>query len=137
VTQSREQRRLIRLAHAINKKAERVGATGRITAEQLAAIILIHPACHYCDIGLERGHGTFDHVVPFDRGGANLPGNIVRCCLSCNREKYTKSPAELARFREHEFRCGNCNKSFRPRYADWINGNGRFCSRACSASSRW
>ena len=135
--QSAEQRRLIRLAFAINKKARRLGTPGKVSAEDLALIIMSNPNCHYCGIGLEQGHGTFDHVVPFDRKGTNTPDNIVRCCLTCNREKYTKSPEELADFRSKVFRCANCNREFRPRYADWRNGNGRLCSRACSASSRW
>ena len=137
MTQSVEQRRLIRLAHAINKKVERVGAAGRLRPEDLALIIMTKRECYYCHIGLEPGHGTFDHVVPFDAGGANKPFNIVRCCTACNREKYTKSPDELARFRAQQFACAACGKPFRPRYADWIAGNGRYCSRSCSASSRW
>jgi 5-methylcytosine-specific restriction endonuclease McrA len=137
VTQSAEQRRLIRLAAAINKKAARLDAVGRVSAEDLAKVIMANPDCEYCGIGLELGHGTFDHVVPFDRGGRNTPDNIVRCCTTCNREKYTKSPDELARFRATEFRCANCNQPFRPRYADWIRGYGKVCSRSCAASTRW
>jgi hypothetical protein len=82
-------------------------------------------------------HGSFDHRVPFDRGGSNLRENITFGHLSCNRNKYTKSPSEHAEYQALTVTCPIDGKEFRPRHADWKRGLGRFCSRSCSAASRW
>lgn len=137
MTQSPLQRRLIRLAPAINRKAARLGAQGRVSAESLYLVIKAHPKCPYCGQLNDPMHGTFDHVVPFDRGGTNLRGNIVFCHLSCNRHKFTKSVAEHTQYEALTVTCPVDGKEFRPRWADWNRGLGRFCSRSCSAASRW
>lgn len=132
--QSAEERRLTRLAISYNKKAARLGAGGYITAIQLARKPL---TCHYCGIGLEVGQGTFDHIVPFDRGGSNSDDNIVRCCITCNREKFNKTPEE---FRAHQalvVKCEVCERMYKPRWAEYINGRARVCSRSCAGKKRW
>ena len=108
-----------------------------VTAADLARIIMANPSCYYCNYTIEMGHGSFDHVIAFERGGRNTTDNIVRACLTCNRIKHTKTPEEFAAYQSTIFRCDQCGRVFRPRFSDWKNGNGRFCSRACSASSRW
>jgi hypothetical protein len=137
VTQTALQRRLVRLASSINKKAAALGARGRVTAESLYLIIKAYPTCPYCGIKLDPMSGTFDHRVSFDKGGNNLRENIVFCCLSCNRKKFTKSIDEHAEFLNFTITCPIDGTVFKPRYADWVRGLGRFCSRSCSASSRW
>lgn len=135
MTQTAEWRRLVRLAGSINRRAERAGVYGRIRAQDLWAIEASQKTCHYCGIQLEAG--TFDHIVPFDRGGPNQFFNIVRSCLTCNRSKYTKSPEELAIHQSRIVECEVCGKPFRPRFAEYENGRARVCSRSCSAKKRW
>jgi hypothetical protein len=137
MTQTLLQRRLIRLASAINRKAERLNVRGRVSAESLALIIRDYPTCPYCGIEISSMHGTFDHKVPFDKGGSNLRENIVFCCLSCNRKKFTKSISEHEEFLNFTVVCPIDDVVFKPRYADWKRGLGRYCSRSCSAASRW
>jgi len=137
VTQTDLQRRLIRLAGAINRKAERLGAKGRVSAESLLMIALDYPKCPYCDISISPGHGSYDHKVPFDKGGSNLRENIVFACITCNRRKFTKSVSEHKEFLTFTVTCPIDGTVFKPRYADWTRGLGLYCSRSCSASSRW
>lgn len=139
MAQTTEQRRLVRIAAAYNSKARRLGVRGRVSAEELWAIELLHSGCIYCGITLEFGQGTFDHVRPLDQGGANISGNIVRCCVTCNRKKFVKTPEQLA---EHELRvvmCARpgCGNTYQPRWAEWEAGRARLCSRRCSALMRW
>lgn len=133
MTQHPLQRRLIRLAHEMNKKALRFGVAGRVTAAELAQVILESEGlCNYCGDELPDMEGTFDHVVPYANGGLNLPINIVRACLTCNRTKSTKTPEELAAYAALRVTCPVDGKVFRPRWADWKRGYGRTCSRVCA-----
>jgi 5-methylcytosine-specific restriction endonuclease McrA len=133
VTQTAAQRRLIRLAASTNKKAAVLGLNGRITAEDYArAYIATEGECPYCGIGITPESCSFDHVVSFAREGLNEPANIVACCLTCQREKSTKSPEEFAQARLLVVACEICGKVFKPRFADWIRGFGRTCSAECA-----
>lgn len=134
MNQHPEQRRLTRLAIAYNRKAARYGVPGYTTAESLARKPL---QCFYCEIGLEVGQGTFDHKLPFDRGGTNEDDNIVRCCLTCNREKFNKTPSEFAEHKELVATCIVCGIQYKPRWGEWINGRARVHSRSCAAKLRW
>lgn len=139
MTQSTEQRRLIRLASSYNTKARRMGVRGIIIAEDLGLVVLTSPECYYCGVGLEVGQGSFDHVVPLDRGGGNTIANLVRSCLRCNRRKFTKTPEQLV---EHDARWVTCARAecgilFKPRWAEYEAGRARLCSRRCSALWRW
>lgn len=137
--QTTEQRRLVRLAAAYNTKARRLGNYGVIRAQDLGLIEQMEPECFYCDVGLEIGQGTFDHVVPLDRGGRNQSYNIVRCCLTCNRRKFTKSPEQLIEHDRRMVTCARpgCGNMYKPRWAEWEAGRARLCSRRCSALWRW
>jgi 5-methylcytosine-specific restriction endonuclease McrA len=141
MTQGSEQRRLVRLAASYNSKARRLGVRGTVTAEDLLWIETSTwgTICHYCGIALEVGQGTFDHVIPLDRGGQNSALNIVRCCLTCNRGKFTKTPEQFARHQERTVTCARpgCGKQFKPRWAEYENGRARLCSRRCAALWRW
>lgn len=135
--QGKEQRRLIRLAGAINTKARRIGARGTISAEDLGRIQLAQRACEYCGVELEIGQGTFDHRIAYERGGHNVPSNITRCCVSCNRRKFTKSAAEYAEFQVLEVECEVDGVRFKPRWGEWQRGKARTCSHRCAARLRW
>jgi len=132
VTQSALQRRLVRLAGAMNAKARRTGVRGRVTAAELAQIIVdAEHLCNYCGVEVPDMEGSFDHVIPYDQNGDNLPHNIVRCCVSCNRTKATMSVEELRVYAALRVTCP-CGVVFRPRWADWKRGYGRTHSRACA-----
>lgn len=136
MTQHPVERRFKRLAVSNNKKAERLGRRGRITHETL--FLVFHNSggqCAYCGIGIEADSCSFDHVVPFDRGGDNAIDNIVACCVTCQREKFTKTPEEFQEYRELQVPCKGCGKLFKPRWADYVRGYGRYHSRACSGAA--
>lgn len=135
MTQDRIQRRLVRLAAAMNQKAVRVGVKGLVAAFELMEILVESEGqCAYCGAELDPMEGSFDHVIPYTRGGENRKSNIVRSCLSCNRSKATKSPEELAEWQALQVTCPVDGKVFRPRWADWKRGLGRYCSRACAGT---
>lgn len=50
--------------------------------------------CQYCAETLPTQELTFDHVVPVSQGGRKDWENIVTCCVSCNRRKGGRTPAE-------------------------------------------
>jgi hypothetical protein len=117
----------------MNAKAARRGLYGRISSIDLAmAFLQAEGLCTYCGIGIDPLHCSFDHVIPFDKDGLNQSFNIVACCMSCQRSKSTKLPDEYHKARTTMSECEVCGIEFKPRYADWVRGFGRTCSRACS-----
>ena len=50
--------------------------------------------CQYCGDGFPTSELTFDHVVPVAQGGRKDWENIVSCCVTCNRKKGGRTPAE-------------------------------------------
>ncbi len=48
--------------------------------------------CQYC--GKETKELTLDHVIPRSQGGEHNWGNIVSCCIPCNRCKAGRTPRE-------------------------------------------
>ena len=50
--------------------------------------------CQYCNEPQPTTDLTFDHVVPVAQGGRKDWENIVTCCVSCNRAKGGRTPAE-------------------------------------------
>lgn len=117
----------------MNMRARKVGARGVITPEMLAA----KPGwCAYCKVQLEPGHGTFDHRVALDKGGSNTYDNIERCCVTCQRQKFTKSEEEfLAYVSGGCVTCAlpGCYESWLPRFAERQRGMAKFCSRSHAA----
>jgi hypothetical protein len=133
MTQTPIERRFVRLAGSINSKAHRLGLDGRVSSSDLASIFMDSDwLCIYCGIGIGPAHCSFDHVIPFDRGGPNCRENIVACCMTCQRSKGTKRPDEFAEARLLMTDCETCGRRFKPRWADWMRGYGRTCSRSCS-----
>jgi len=135
MTQSPIERRYKRLAVGANRKAERLRSSGRITEYDLYAVYEASGGrCGYCGIDVGPLDNSFDHVVPFDAGGPNVPENIRVCCLTCQREKFTKTPEQYDQWRQLQVTCPVCGKVFRPRWADYQRGLGRYCSRRCSGA---
>ena len=50
--------------------------------------------CQYCGDGFPTNELTFDHVLPVAQGGRKDWANIVTCCVTCNRRKGGRTPAE-------------------------------------------
>jgi len=50
--------------------------------------------CQYCGSAFATGELTFDHVIPVAQGGRKDWENIVTCCITCNRQKGGRTPAE-------------------------------------------
>jgi 5-methylcytosine-specific restriction endonuclease McrA len=50
--------------------------------------------CQYCGDPFQTADLTFDHVVPVAQGGRKDWENIVTCCITCNRKKGGRTPAE-------------------------------------------
>lgn len=137
-------RRLQRIASTFNAKARRLHVPGVVSWEMLANVGRLDrdgpiiAECHYCGTELRLEDGTWDHVVAFDRGGTNYLTNIVRCCTSCQRRKFTKTPEEYAAHQELTVLCARpgCGNTFKPRWAEYINGRARFCSHRCAGAAR-
>lgn len=47
--------------------------------------------CAYCGKKLKEGF-HHDHFIPFSKGGAYTPDNIVPACPSCNYSKHNRDP---------------------------------------------
>lgn len=135
--QTPEFRRLVRLASGYNKRATDFGLRGRISATELWALENETWHCHYCGIELDFGQGSFDHIVPLDRGGQNTYLNLARCCFTCQRKKFTKTPSEYANHQRLTVTCAVCGKVFKPRWAEYNRGDARVCSRSCAGRRRW
>jgi 5-methylcytosine-specific restriction endonuclease McrA len=52
--------------------------------------------CQYC--GSTETPLTIDHVIPKSRGGKTEWTNVVAACVSCNRKKGNKLPADAKMF---------------------------------------
>lgn len=134
-------RRLVRMAASMNARATRCGAQGHIEFMDLYTVMFRggSDSCFYCGIGLEPMHGSFDHAIALDRGGSNRTNNIVRCCLTCQRSKHTKTPGEFRSSQDLSVTCAlpGCGKSWNPRWGEYKRGMARFCSRSHAAKSRW
>ena len=50
--------------------------------------------CQYCGEKFPLSELTFDHVVPVSKGGRKDWENIVSSCITCNRRKGNRTPAE-------------------------------------------
>lgn len=135
MTQTFIQRRFSKLAAAINQKATKLGARGRVTAYDLALVYLEGDRkCAYCGIDVTPDGVSFDHVVPFIKGGSNDRTNLAPSCITCQRGKFTKSPTEWALARGLVVKCEVCQRPFKPRWADYQRGYGKTCSRKCSGT---
>lgn len=51
-------------------------------------------SCQYCGKPFASSELTFDHVVPVAQGGRKDWENIVSCCITCNRKKGGRTPAQ-------------------------------------------
>lgn len=62
--------------------------------------------CFYCDEpvywspppGMDHREATFDHVVPYSKGGRKTKGNGVAACWDCNQRRGKRPFQEFLRF---------------------------------------
>lgn len=136
MNQTPQQRRLIRMAASMNRRAQRYGQPGRVDWEDLYSL---GQQCWYCGIGLEPMHGTYDHVVALDRDGPNTRENLARCCMTCQRSKATRSAEEFLQSQHLQVTCAlpGCGETFTPRYSEWKRGMAKYCSLSHAAKGRW
>jgi len=128
-------RRLQRVASTFNAKARRLHVQGVVSWQMLASA---GDSCRYCGLELRLEDGSWDHYIPWDRGGTNQITNIVRCCTGCQRSKFTKTEAEYA---EHVVRLVTCKRpgcgnTYQPRWAEWQAGRARYCSHQCAGMAK-
>lgn len=50
--------------------------------------------CKYCNLKLNKGSGTIDHVIPRSRGGKTNYTNCVTSCKKCNNFKGNRTPEQ-------------------------------------------
>jgi len=136
-SQTPTQRRFSKLAAGINQKWRRVKTRGvKLFAEDLAFVYIRDDGqCRYCGIDVGPMDTSFDHILPFKQGGPNVVDNLCVSCITCQRSKYTKTPAEYAEWQMLVRVCKTCQKQFRPRWADYKRGLGWYCSRKCSGAA--
>lgn len=63
------------------------------------AIIYFKKKCPYCNSDLYSGNIRdkieIDHYIPIEKGGQNVPWNILPVCKKCNRKKSNKLPKDF------------------------------------------
>lgn len=72
-----------------------------------------HFTCQYCVQPFEPEDLTFDHVIPVAQGGRRSWENIVTSCVSCNRRKDNRTPAEAGMTLRHPPRRPSATAQFR------------------------
>ena len=84
-------------AAALNGRARRAGAAGRLSADCLRDRILESGGrCEWCAVELVRRDFELDHIVSLKAGGVNSAANLALACPDCNRRKGRKHPARFA-----------------------------------------
>lgn len=108
-----------------NRRAEKLGAEGRITTADVRAVLHEEAVCAYCRTA-ERL--TIDHRVPMAAGGPNVRENLVAACLTCNiSKKNGDRPGRWSQKHDQCIRCGTTEKKH--------VSKGR-CSRCYNAETR-
>lgn len=86
-------------AQAHLRRARKMVAPGRYTAEDIAAIRKAQKdRCAYCRAPLKR-RGHVDHIKALSKGGSNYPANLQLTCRTCNSSKHNRDPIEFAQRR--------------------------------------
>ena len=94
----RNRQKAIRIADELNRlsrieRNETVGRARSITGIVRERILARDDyQCVYCGA---RQDLILDHFIPYSKGGATHPDNLVTCCVSCNDSKGDQSPIEF------------------------------------------
>jgi CRISPR/Cas system Type II protein with McrA/HNH and RuvC-like nuclease domain len=79
------------------RRAKKLGVKNHLnTLDILRLLNASRWECVYCGRKMIvsstcSGGATFDHIIPFCRGGANMINNVVPCCRRCNESKGSKT----------------------------------------------
>ena len=85
-------RAIKRMVRNHNRRALKRGIPGTFTVDDILLQYRSQKGrCWWCQKNLNNSFQP-DHLVPFDKGGANWPNNIVCSCASCNYSKGPKMP---------------------------------------------
>jgi len=88
---------LKRYATAINTRARKLKAKGKIDAVALRSIVLESGGrCGWCDRDIRDAPFEIEHIVGLSRGGSNSIDNMTCTCPDCNRRKGEQHPAKFA-----------------------------------------
>lgn len=71
-------------AWAMNYRAKRMGAAGKVNAKDLSALIRKQKKCQCCG---SKNNLVFDHITSLYKGGDNKIENLQILCNKCNTEK--------------------------------------------------
>jgi 5-methylcytosine-specific restriction endonuclease McrA len=85
-------------ASGANRRARKIAAGGRYTADQVADLLKKQSSkCANCGCELTGRNMARDHRVPLANGGSNDISNIELLCRPCNSRKHAKDPIAWAR----------------------------------------
>lgn len=78
--------------YALNARAAKCGAVGRVTTADVHARVLWSAGmCAYCGV---RSFDCIDHFIPLARLGSGEASNLVAACAKCNSAKSDQLPME-------------------------------------------
>lgn len=85
-----------RVFHA-RRKARLIGAAGRHTKADIAAIVKAQRhRCAYCRLAFKNKKFHVDHIIALAVGGSNDRRNLQILCPTCNCSKGAKDPIQFA-----------------------------------------
>lgn len=121
----------------MNQAWKEAGTPGtKLVADDLAKIWLRDAGtCQYCGITIDLRDASFDHEIPLARGGPNAMGNLKLCCTTCQRSKHARSTKDYLAWRHLIVECPIDGKKFKPRWADYVRGYGKYCSLSCAGKA--
>jgi 5-methylcytosine-specific restriction endonuclease McrA len=73
-----------------------------------------HYTCQYCGAQPGSEELSIDHVVPRSHGGASTWENCVLACITCNKDKADRTPAEA----HMKLRAAPVRPAWKPLYAE-------------------
>jgi 5-methylcytosine-specific restriction endonuclease McrA len=88
--------------HAQSHAMQRSRLTGiRVDhiVRHVAALLYTKHECYWCHKSLLKLEDkTIDHLIPIDRGGGHVIGNVIVACGDCNHKKDNMTKQEFSRY---------------------------------------
>lgn len=110
IENNRERYNILKRANYRNYMANKKGAEGKHTAEDVKKLYEEQKAlCNICDCAISEYYEV-DHIDPISKGGTNWPSNLQLLCLYCNRSKNNKTMDEFLIYLERQKECYNLKK---------------------------